>query len=119
MLSDSSEIEKQTLRSFGRSYRDSSKRDTKTDARLDTVFPTLNPPRAITELNPSEGPNDSVTANSIRSRKFTAAFPHSPMFGGTSTLESGTPSRGVRNASTIRSVVDSGTDMSNASRSLR
>ena len=76
--------------------------------------------KAITEITASEGPNDSVTANSFRSRKFTAAFPvsPSPMFGG-SLADSGTQSRKARNTSTLHSVGDSGTVVSNASRSLR
>lgn len=107
------------MKSFGR-HRDSSKRDTKTDARLDTVFPTLTGHKAITEITASEGPNDSVTQNSFRSRKFTAAFPvsPSPIFGG-SVVDSGTQSRKARNTSTLHSVGDSGTIVSNASRSMR
>ena len=51
---------------------DASKRDCKIDQR-DTYLPSITSQRTP-ELAPSEGPNDSISQPSIKSRKFSAAF---------------------------------------------
>lgn len=114
MLTDSTERERQT---WGKA-KDSSKRDTKNDKRLDTVFPQLPNNQQRTEVNRVEGPNDSVAEQSIRSRKYTATFPvnaNTPLYNGgieTTTQGSKTQSR-ARNLSTIDiQTVGSGTSTS-------